>query len=186
MRLASCRICGKAFVPSRTSHANLYCSHECYYEARRRGFYPREKQGIVKTCPICKKEFYVFKSQINRRETCSRRCKNIRQMIKHARKRKLRFEKDITKNKYRRRDMRRWLKELGGEQCELCGWDEAPVDICHIIPRKEGGETILSNVVFLCPNHHRMYDSGLIQREHLAALAQKRQLDTTPLVQYFQ
>jgi hypothetical protein len=48
------------------------------------------------------------------------------------------------------------------DKCALCGWDQAPCDVCHIIARKDGGTDDIDNVVMLCPNHHRLFDRGQI------------------------
>lgn len=48
------------------------------------------------------------------------------------------------------------------DRCAICGWDEAPCDVCHIVARKAGGGNTFENVVMLCPNHHRLFDSGRI------------------------
>lgn len=53
------------------------------------------------------------------------------------------------------------------DRCALCGWSEAPCDVAHIIARKAGGEDTLENVTMLCPNHHRMYDLGLISQSRI-------------------
>jgi|SRR5580765_2018672 endogenous inhibitor of DNA gyrase (YacG/DUF329 family) len=55
------------------------------------------------------------------------------------------------------------------DQCSLCGWAEAPCDVAHIISRKDGGDDSIENVTMLCPNHHRMYDCGLIPAEEIRA-----------------
>jgi endogenous inhibitor of DNA gyrase (YacG/DUF329 family) len=53
------------------------------------------------------------------------------------------------------------------DRCAICGWSETPCDVAHIVPRKAGGEDALENVTILCPNHHRMYDLGLIAESHI-------------------
>jgi len=47
-------------------------------------------------------------------------------------------------------------------RCAICGWAEAPCDVCHIVAKKSGGSDSLDNVVMLCPNHHRVFDRGMI------------------------
>jgi 5-methylcytosine-specific restriction endonuclease McrA len=42
-----------------------------------------------------------------------------------------------------------------------------PNEVCHIIPAHAGGQMTLENLILLCPNHHQMYDKGLIPRESL-------------------
>ena len=63
------------------------------------------------------------------------------------------------------KSMRRFLPP----QCALCGWSEAPCDVAHIVAKKHGGENKLENVVMLCPNHHRMFDTGKIPIEQVQA-----------------
>ena len=37
------------------------------------------------------------------------------------------------------------------------------VEVAHIKPVKEGGQSILGNLVVLCPNHHKEFDLGFLQ-----------------------
>jgi predicted restriction endonuclease len=53
------------------------------------------------------------------------------------------------------------------KECVICGWSEASIDVCHIIPKNCGGTDTFDNVVVLCPNHHRMFDNGLISKDLL-------------------
>lgn len=171
----TCKVCGKKFeVVTSLVEKRKTCSRKCMgvWESR----IPRTKSWKTMNCEVCGKEFHYYPRPKSRRRYCSSKCMGIGWSLFCAQRRKIRFEEIPENGKQRRKHMRKHLKELGGDTCELCGWKEASVDICHIIPRKDGGETVLSNIVFLCPNHHRMYDEGLIQREHLAALARKRQL----------
>jgi len=43
--------------------------------------------------------------------------------------------------------------------CAICGWNDAACDIHHIIPRSAHGSDDHSNLVILCPNHHRVLHS---------------------------
>lgn len=43
-----------------------------------------------------------------------------------------------------------------GIGCSICGWCEASCDIHHIIPTSKGGSDDPSNLVVVCPNHHRV------------------------------
>ena len=68
-----------------------------------------------------------------------------------------------------RKVARRVLKLSGrSEACVVCGFDIA-VECCHIIPISSFPDDVLlsevnslSNLVYLCPNHHLMFDRGLI------------------------
>lgn len=48
--------------------------------------------------------------------------------------------------------------------CSICGWNESNCDIHHIIDVALGGSDDMSNLILVCPNHHRMihtYKNGL-------------------------
>jgi predicted restriction endonuclease len=62
---------------------------------------------------------------------------------------------------------RRMIRPGFIDRCALCNWAEAPCDVAHIVARKAGGTDDLENVVMLCPNHHRMFDLGLIPAEEI-------------------
>jgi predicted restriction endonuclease len=51
------------------------------------------------------------------------------------------------------------------DRCAVCGWDEAPCDVAHIVP----GVHEFENVVMLCPNHHRLFDRGQISPDEVRA-----------------
>ena len=40
--------------------------------------------------------------------------------------------------------------------CSSCGWDKAPCDIHHIIPKSKGGTDNYDNLTYICPNCHRL------------------------------
>lgn len=40
--------------------------------------------------------------------------------------------------------------------CAICGWNESICDLHHIIERSNGGSDELSNLIYVCPNHHRI------------------------------
>jgi predicted restriction endonuclease len=61
--------------------------------------------------------------------------------------------------------MKQLYKQLQHLPCEICGWKEATRDIHHILPVSEGGTNELSNLIVLCPNHHRMIHRGLISEQ---------------------
>lgn len=46
-----------------------------------------------------------------------------------------------------------------GKNCEIC-FEARAVDVCHIIPREEGGRNEADNYVFLCPTHHFFFDQA--------------------------
>jgi predicted restriction endonuclease len=69
---------------------------------------------------------------------------------------------------------KRYLEKIyGGDRCLICGWNKTPNEVCHIIPAKVGGQTKVENLILLCPNHHKMYDRGLIPLQTVLAAAKK-------------
>ena len=58
------------------------------------------------------------------------------------------------------------LFDLYGGRCAICGFSSV-VEICHIIPRYIGGSETRNNLIVLCPNHHGMFDRGLVKIEDI-------------------
>lgn len=67
--------------------------------------------------------------------------------------------KDVTKIKsileFSKRTAVKILKRMGAK-CSICGWDESTCDIHHIIPKKNGGTDDMDNLIYICPNCHRI------------------------------
>jgi len=146
----SCQVCGKKFWGSPAKvETRKTCSLECFREYRKR-FHKMNTEY----CAVCRKPFHFYPSSRRNARYCSRACQKIDQVEGNQ-----------------RRGLRLKLYNLlKTKKCAICGWEEAPTDLCHIVPQKEGGSDSLENLIFLCPNHHRMLDYGRIQREHLISL----------------
>lgn len=54
------------------------------------------------------------------------------------------------------------VKNLYGLACANCGWDKTRIDIAHLSKGMK-----LVNVVPLCPNCHRLLDSGILPKNPL-------------------
>jgi hypothetical protein len=53
------------------------------------------------------------------------------------------------------------VRRVKGKACEVCGWDKAPCDVHHRVPKADGGKNTVDNGVVLCPNCHRLaHESG--------------------------
>ena len=48
--------------------------------------------------------------------------------------------------------------------CSSCGWNQASLDLHHIIPKSKGGNNINSNLTALCPNCHRLAHAGKLEK----------------------
>ncbi len=58
-------------------------------------------------------------------------------------------------------------KEHLFDNCCLCGWADSTVDLAHIISKASGGQYELDNIVPLCPNCHRLFDSNNLMAHQL-------------------
>lgn len=56
--------------------------------------------------------------------------------------------------------------------CSQCGWyvEGAIGDLHHIKPKKEGGTDEHENLSYICPNCHRLVESGIIKPDELITL----------------
>lgn len=57
-------------------------------------------------------------------------------------------------------------KMLYGYECQICGWSCRTknggnyIEGAHIKSKKDDGTEHPSNILILCPNHHKMFDDG--------------------------
>lgn len=61
----------------------------------------------------------------------------------------------LEENKLSKRDAVKLAKKLK-LSCALCGWNELPCEVHHIISQGEGGSDDLDNLIYVCPNCHRI------------------------------
>lgn len=59
------------------------------------------------------------------------------------------------------------IRRIYPDKCMRCGWDEGSCDTHHIIAKANGGEYTLENGIILCPNCHRLADTGKLSPEYL-------------------
>lgn len=59
--------------------------------------------------------------------------------------------------------IKKWNIEKLYKSCCICGWNEWSIDLCHILPAKNGGDYSINNIVPLCPNHHRLLDREVLR-----------------------
>lgn len=130
---------------------------------------PRESTRIPVECTICGVIATFTPSRAPSVRYCSLKCKDIGQQRILTGRRNVLVWKSTA--------FRGLVRKLLVDRCVLCGWDETKNDVCHIVARKDGGDDVIENVVMLCPNHHRLYDSGRIERSEIMAV---RHLCTTP------
>lgn len=71
-------------------------------------------------------------------------------------------------------DQKKQVETLKTRGCEICGWDKASRDIHHVVAVSQGGANDASNLITLCPNHHRMADQEKIDISKLYILIKER------------
>jgi len=143
---------------------NDFCSHSCGASFNNR-MHPKRKLAKNKFCPDCGKKKHAGAVRCN---FCNRKRilnNNLKKTLK---------EKTSNGNariKYHMvRKIAKIVLELADvpKKCKICGFDIC-VDVCHIKPISEFSEEFLlsevnslDNLIYLCPNHHKMLDKGLI------------------------
>ena len=169
----TCQVCGKQFKlkPSHVRRRKT-CSHSC--QMKLRAINSRIKQ--TRNCDVCGKPFSYYLSDRRNPRYCSRKCFAIgysRTMNAfYAGKRKYENSGIYVSNASFRQSIKHHLPS----KCEVCGWDEGSVDVCHVIPRNKGGKDNLANVIMLCPNHHRLLDQNKLSKETALKIIADRSL----------
>ena len=69
------------------------------------------------------------------------------------------------------------LKLRFGNRCSLCGAEDVPLHLHHIVPLSEGGEHSLENLRLVCPNCHQETHKGLREFDFVRYLFQLLQLN---------
>jgi hypothetical protein len=131
--------------------AAKYCSVACMRAAERERNARNGTGRLTKACEVCGAEFSYYASVRPQAAYCSQSCKSIG----HGRK----MTGRILYGKNSPSTFRKAIRAKFLDRCAICGWAEGPCDVAHIIP---GAGDAPENVTMLCPNHHRMYDRGLL------------------------
>jgi hypothetical protein len=140
-----------------------FCSKSCaaVYNNKK---YPKRVRDPKKICVDCK-EAHVWR--------VGARCSSCSQI--HTKKRQaektLEDHKKYSGRPYDkiRREARQLMNDLEIEKkCSICGYDFY-VELCHIKPiasfdlqTKIGEINDPTNLVYLCPNHHKELDAGIV------------------------
>ena len=109
----------------------------------------KKRSKIILSCVVCGSE---FKSKANHAKYCSNKCR---------RKVSCQLSKDRRREGKDRYHLAEKVRKIFGKlACFVCGWEESSCDVHHVIPKRDGGSDVLSNLTILCPNHHRLADRG--------------------------
>lgn len=142
-----CLYCKQEFDAKLKEHKRgnaLFCNLKCAAKFRN-----SNKPLKNCTCTFCNTE---FKSVNPKAKYCSKECKY--KYYRHS----IYTNEGLTK---------RFQVILKSHPCMRCGWSEGPRDIHHILPVSEGGKNLLSNLICLCPNCHRLAHRNLLSKENL-------------------
>lgn len=156
---SACPVCGDTFYTYTHKNRRVTCGKDmCYRTWQGLTTAARGSSKVITKCNYCGRELRLFPSQVKERNYCNRFC----------------LAKDNPKNGNNNGNWRggrwRYIQEqvfIRDEyRCAICGFDLA-VDAHHITARTKGGTNDFSNLITLCPNHHRLADLGIISVEHL-------------------
>lgn len=65
---------------------------------------------------------------------------------------------------------------LASTRCEICGHDRI-AELCHIIPKKDGGNDAPEKLGTLCANHHALFDKHLLTQDEWSAIDWSAKVD---------
>lgn len=145
-----CKNCGKSIYREKrkiNKNGNNYCNADCYHKSK----------IILRTCPICSKQFPSRKSS----KTCSKECGII--SIKKSKKEKKKFcNLTIIKDDIKTtRLLKKRLIQHRGTKCERCCMPDTRILVVHHrIRRMDGGSDDLDNLELICPNCHALEHLG--------------------------
>ena len=152
-------VCGYCQTPKPVkTRGQKCCSVRCYGLAQRAHLtpHPRAYRAVM----IC--AWYCDEFVIRRRVSwtapgkfCSRRCANLFQGWRRTRRRQGGIRRRIERLHRMRRRGDITLR------CVICGFDRF-VEWAHVIPASKGGRYSAHNGLWLCPNHHRLFDRQLL------------------------
>ena len=134
-----------------------------------RNLQPHRAFGLCKTCYLRKRGYDWAKAyqKTNRK----RLSEYQKRWASENRERVI-----LSKKKYRlahkyqnRIDLKKWRRNHRAQKCAICE-ETRVVDWAHILPARDGWRAVKSNLVELCPTHHRCYDNNLLTQTEIEIL----------------
>ena len=62
--------------------------------------------------------------------------------------------------------------------CQICG-EKRIINLCHIVPRSDGGDNDALNLLLLCPTHHFLFDYARLTKNEFDKISMSSMLDET-------
>jgi 5-methylcytosine-specific restriction endonuclease McrA len=144
-----------------------FCSAKCRDDHRRKSLGKNNPsyRRISIPCPICSAVFDALPSLVKKGKAyCSPQCG------RESRRRKLLGKGRPKTNTTAFHNTKQIALERDGKKCRICGFDQA-VHVHHITPKSKIKDKTTkhhpSNLITLCPNHHAMAHSGLLNENEL-------------------
>ena len=166
----ACENCGSTVYRERRKinpgQKLFFCNRKCWQEYMTRKPIPVNFRVVIKhqpkwyVCDKCGKNFRRITrwGESKRGSFCSQECATTNPWgLGNFKPRIFRYKSTA----------RAAIKLRYLDQCAICHWSEATCDAHHIYPLKEGGPNVLSNLILLCPNHHRLADIGILSCNEL-------------------
>jgi predicted restriction endonuclease len=161
-----CKECDECFN-GKVSKNRKYCSPKCSNKSQSISSGSYRNGNRYNECPRCEGEKYK-KSDLC--QSC-RKIKNQKEALSKSIS-AYRNDNSLRPNSKIRKWGRKVLKRSDRkEECQVCGFDKI-VEVSHLKPICEFSDhdlmsdvNNLENLRYLCPNHHRMFDEGLIGEE---------------------
>ncbi len=162
----TCINCGSIFETwKHREETAKFCSRGCYHEGQKKGITTHPKRIYVEfICKTCGERFERQKRGYGAGtklvpQYCSVKCYNeMRGTYYRAQSHKAKRE-----------------REIKFSICEICGYKRF-VEISHIVPNKDGGSYEKYNILFLCPNHHRLFDRNLLTEQETGKIMSRTKL----------
>jgi len=137
-----------------------FCSLKCRGIGQTKGLTTHKPTVHKRKCQFCGKVFMIThtrKIKPNRGKYCSKKCHNEAQKRKPVSRSKKNYKRiEIMRNKI-------------SAKCIICGFRRF-IEIAHIIPACKGGTYDNKNILFFCPNHHRLFDNHKLFKREISKL----------------
>lgn len=159
---STCAFCGKDFNHWR-HEPKKFCGNKCKFAYQK--IHPTNDHGKKKSkpCTVCGKEFFYWPAVRPDAQYCCYACK----ASDHGRKVSGIKSGNWKGNERSKVSARSLARRYLPAKCAICGWEEAHCDSHHIVLAKDNGLNALSNIIILCPNHHRLVHTGLLSPDDL-------------------
>lgn len=158
----ACGVCGKTFS-ERASIINKRktCGDDaCYRTWVSLTSTARGQKKETVPCAHCGAELRLYPSQVHDYNFCNRFCQGQHNSSLFSGANNARWKGG------NRQYFQAQARIRDNHRCVVCGFDLA-TDVHHITPLSEGGTDDFSNLLTVCPNHHRLAHLGIINLEHL-------------------